>query len=901
MGDTKNAFKEMFSAEKFSGTFADINMFTQDLMGDYCETLHDPTTADSKEIYDALWSSIEVSAAEMIIIDSPIIQRLKQISQLGMADYVYPGSSYSRFYHTLGVMHLSSQMASVINNINGHESEENKVLIKHLVRYSSIFHDSGHTLYSHASEIFFEKNPRSKVFVAVNEMLDEVLVQTGCEVNLHELLSCMIVNSDSVAELLRHSFQSSGNNALMNQGMFEKHLEYITCLIIGVPTDKNILPYSKIVNGPVDSDKCDYLTRDSYVTKLPVAVDISRLIRKLSLIEVGEDKFNMPSIWRDENPSMPYYELAVKDSAEKSLFQLCMARNAMFGSVYYHQKVLTAETYLRDIICSFQELYPEWFDKFSSILKLTDDLLGQMTIMMLQTDAQAEKNQDRKKKLLHLTVRIKGLLNRKLCKRVISFKKASLGCDEGKVSLFWNRTILSADSSCMEEFLENVKLEYLSICKLFNTTPNPEDNELFFISQPAMNYDHSKIKIHIDLGNGEKRDYRGYSYFDSKESSDNEFLLVSNQHRRDYVLLASEKVLYEKHGVLLMNDSSACSKYSIKDINRLRKMLYEKGYYDGKFFILIPDDLLYDYKILKNDIEGIKQLYSSYEGPDGFRVDENGIKNFLKQFMSCFKDKRNTVELLKGIVDLLRNGIYINRETFVTAFSQTLKEKEVSSCNICNVGCLLDSGGHMSYYLNDIKERFAGANIIMNLHDWLSRSENGENIVFFDDGAYSGTQILSIFQEYLGAESRVTTENHVGELPDGLKEKLRNADITLFFVCFNKTNEENLINEFEKLGIHNLRIRYKHDMNGDLFDRQPQVVQETLEEVGLSLIESTKKGKSRWDDTRIKEAALGYNMAKQMVILKSSVPTYTITAFWSEGITHNGIDWKPLFKRTQKS
>ncbi len=49
----------------------------------------------------------------------------------------------------------------------------------------------------------------------------------------------------------------------------------------------------------------------------------------------------------------------------------------------------------------------------------------------------------------------------------------------------------------------------------------------------------------------------------------------------------------------------------------------------------------------------------------------------------------------------------------------------------------------------------------------------------------------------------------------------------------------------------------------------------------------------------VENSALGYNNAQQMVFLKSSVPTYTITAFWESG-TYNNFEWKPLFKRTKK-
>lgn len=57
--------------------------------------------------------------------------------------------------------------------------------------------------------------------------------------------------------------------------------------------------------------------------------------------------------------------------------------------------------------------------------------------------------------------------------------------------------------------------------------------------------------------------------------------------------------------------------------------------------------------------------------------------------------------------------------------------------------------------------------------------------------------------------------------------------------------------------------------------------------------------KPRWNEERIKASALGCNDAQQMVFLKFSVPTYTITAFWQHGWCY-GVEWKPLFRRTQK-
>lgn len=51
---------------------------------------------------------------------------------------------------------------------------------------------------------------------------------------------------------------------------------------------------------------------------------------------------------------------------------------------------------------------------------------------------------------------------------------------------------------------------------------------------------------------------------------------------------------------------------------------------------------------------------------------------------------------------------------------------------------------------------------------------------------------------------------------------------------------------------------------------------------------------------RIENSKLGYNDAQQLVILKSNVPTYTITPIWLSGGKYRESEWQPLFDRTDK-
>jgi HD superfamily phosphohydrolase len=52
---------------------------------------------------------IRFSDNERKFIDHPLFQRLRNIRQLALACYVYPGALHSRFEHSLGVMELATR------------------------------------------------------------------------------------------------------------------------------------------------------------------------------------------------------------------------------------------------------------------------------------------------------------------------------------------------------------------------------------------------------------------------------------------------------------------------------------------------------------------------------------------------------------------------------------------------------------------------------------------------------------------------------------------------------------------------------------------------------------------------------------------------------------------------
>ena len=63
-----------------------------------------------REFYDNVHGFIKVTELESKIIDSPFFQRLRNIRQLGLIDYVFPGALHNRFNHSLGVLQIADKM-----------------------------------------------------------------------------------------------------------------------------------------------------------------------------------------------------------------------------------------------------------------------------------------------------------------------------------------------------------------------------------------------------------------------------------------------------------------------------------------------------------------------------------------------------------------------------------------------------------------------------------------------------------------------------------------------------------------------------------------------------------------------------------------------------------------------
>ena len=174
-------------------------------------------TNKRKIINDPIYGFINIPGDLIYdVIQHPVVQRLRRIKQLGLSDMVYPGATHSRFQHVLGAMYLMNHAITVLREKNIEITDEEK----EAALLAILLHDIGHAPFSHSLEF---------------KLIDNVP---------HEALSLYFM------EQINKEFN----------GKLE------LCIAIFKNTyHKKFL--HQLVSGQLDTDRMDYLKRDSFYNR----------------------------------------------------------------------------------------------------------------------------------------------------------------------------------------------------------------------------------------------------------------------------------------------------------------------------------------------------------------------------------------------------------------------------------------------------------------------------------------------------------------------------------------------------------------------------------------------------------------------------------------------------------
>ncbi len=182
------------------------------------------------EIRDPVHGYVQLEGLALEIADTPQMQRLRWIKQLGLASLVYPGANHTRFEHSLGAYHLADLLASHLGL-----PEEDRML----VGAAALLHDVGHGPLSHATEVALAPYLRKE----------------------HESIIDILKKGELRAVLDKYGLKASEIQAAING--------------VGL---------GQIVSGEIDVDRMDYLIRDAHYTGVAYGViDRLRLLQKMTL------------------------------------------------------------------------------------------------------------------------------------------------------------------------------------------------------------------------------------------------------------------------------------------------------------------------------------------------------------------------------------------------------------------------------------------------------------------------------------------------------------------------------------------------------------------------------------------------------------------------------------------
>src|SRR6202161_2522135 len=97
------------------------------------------------------------SEEELIVprlMDTPEVQRLRRVRQLGVTSLAFPGAEHSRFAHAVGAAFVMQLLIARLRTIHGELPEPQRVTadLAREALASALLHDAGHGPLSHLFE-----------------------------------------------------------------------------------------------------------------------------------------------------------------------------------------------------------------------------------------------------------------------------------------------------------------------------------------------------------------------------------------------------------------------------------------------------------------------------------------------------------------------------------------------------------------------------------------------------------------------------------------------------------------------------------------------------------------------------------------------------------------------------
>ena len=242
-------------------------------------------------------------------IDTPQVQRLRELKQLGTSYYVFPGASHNRFEHSLGTAHLATNMFDALRTRASSDVRDALTGADRVaVQLAGLCHDLGHGPFSHVFD---------------NEFLPRRIAgwHAGDEPPWnHEAMG---------ADMFRWMVDDNGMD--LDKGVIDRVCDLITSSNVESATPGTKFLWDIVANkrNSIDVDKFEYLLRDQHGTGVKGNVDVGRL---MSFMKVIDD------------------QICFKASEVYNVYDLFHTRANMHQKVYTHKKAKAIEYMIVDAL-----------------------------------------------------------------------------------------------------------------------------------------------------------------------------------------------------------------------------------------------------------------------------------------------------------------------------------------------------------------------------------------------------------------------------------------------------------------------------------------------------------------------------------------------------------------------
>ncbi len=291
-------------------------------------------------------------AAEGDLLDTAWLQRLRRISQLQSARWVFPTAEHSRFTHGLGVMHeaglwargLWPSLRAALPALAPGEALPSEGLVVETLRIAGLLHDVGHGPFAH----FFDDR-----VLADFPAPEDARRQAGKRLS-HEDLSQLIIERElgaMIGALRRAPGATPESDAFGDAEAIDPR--WVSFLVSKPALVDSSMPawvrlLQPLLSGVFTVDNLDYVRRDAFFTGVRVGIDVERLRRYAFISERG----------------LTLYEPGVA-----ALEGFLGARLLLHQAVYFHRTVRAIDLDLSEV---FQPAIEALFGDDSPAARLAD-------------------------------------------------------------------------------------------------------------------------------------------------------------------------------------------------------------------------------------------------------------------------------------------------------------------------------------------------------------------------------------------------------------------------------------------------------------------------------------------------------------------------------------------------